>query len=190
MQKIRSWVFAGTMLGLAQMASAATLPFAGTLSAGDPTFNRPLSGNPPSGLSGAGTAVSYDLFPFFVTAGDSYTLQTLSALLSPGTPDDTFMVLYQTSFNPASPLANILQADDDAGAGGLSLITRALLPGVQYIMVVTSFSNGAFGAYTGSISNPGAGTAVLGAVPEPSSAMMMLAALAVGGLVFARRRQA
>jgi hypothetical protein len=189
MQKVRSWVFAGTVLALAQAAIAASVPFAGTLSPNDPVFNRPLQGTPPTGLSGIGTAVTYDLFPFFVSAADTYTLQTLSAVLSPGTADDTFMVLYQTAFNAASPLTNVLQAADDTVMGNLSLITTALLPGVQYFMVVTTFSNAAFGDYTGSITNSGAGTAVLGVVPEPSSAMMMLAALAVGGLVMTRRRQ-
>ncbi len=184
------FAFASTLLVCAQAASAATLPFVGALGSGDPVFNRPLSGNPPTGLSAAGTAVSYDVFPFFVTSADTYTLQTLTAVLAPNTPDDTFMVLYQTAFNAASPLTNALQADDDAGAGSLSLISRPLIPGVQYYMVVTSFFNGAFGDYTGSISNPGTGTAVLGVVPEPSTALMMLGALALGGVIAARRRQA
>lgn len=191
MQKVRSWVLASTMLGLAQLASAASVPFAGALAPSDPVFNRPLAGNPPTGLSSVGTAVTFDLLPFFVTAADTFTLQTLTATVpSSFNPDDTFLVLYQNAFSPATPLANALVADDDgAPTGGLSLIARALTPGVQYYLVVTSYANGALGDYTGSISNPGAGTAVLGVVPEPSSAMMMLAALAVGGLVVARRRQ-
>lgn len=190
MKTARSWVFMGSLLGLASLASAATAPFVGTLAATDPVFNRPLVGNPPPGLSGVGTAVSFDVFPFFVTAADTYSLATLSANLLPVPADDTFMVLYQTSFSATAPLTNVLQADDDAGPGGLSLITRALVPGTQYVMVVTTFSNSTFGDYTGSISNAGAGTAVFGLVPEPSTALMMLGALAAGGLVAARRRQA
>ncbi len=189
MKTARSWVLLGTLLGLSSLASAATAPFVGTLAVTDAVFNRPLSGNPPSGLSGVGTAVSFDVFPFFVTAADTYSLATLSANLLPIPADDTFMVLYQTSFNPGAPLSNVLQADDDAGPGALSLITRPLVPGIQYVMVVTSFSNATFGDYTGSISNAGAGTAVFGAVPEPSTALMMLGALAAGGFVAARRRQ-
>jgi hypothetical protein len=177
---------------LMSLASATTTNFAGMLSASDPTFNRPLSGTPPGGLSGVGTAVSYDLYPFYVTASASFTLQTLSANLAPGTADDTFIALYQTAFNPLAPLTNAIAADDDAGVGSLSLITTALNPGTQYYLVSTSFANGAFGAYTGSISATGAPAAVLGMlpVPEPSSALMMLAGLGVAGILAARRRKA
>lgn len=174
---------------LVSLAGAATTNFAGTLSATDPIFNRPLTGAPPTGLSAAGTAVSYDLYPFFVTAAASFTLQTLSATFATNTVDDTFIALYQTAFNPATPLANAIAADDDAGTGPLSLITATLNPGVQYYLVSTSFFNGAFGPYTGSIAAAGAPAAVFGLVPEPSSAMMLLAALALGGMVAARRRQ-
>lgn len=184
------FAIASALLVFAQASSAASVPIAGALAASDPVFNRPLSGNPPSGLSAAGTAVSYDAYPFFVTGADTYSLQTLSAAFAPGTADDTFIVLYQTAFNAAAPLTNVLQADDDAGPGSLSLITRALNPGIQYFLVFTSFSNGAFGNYTGSIDNAGAGTAVLGVVPEPSTALMMLGALAAGGLLAKRRRPA
>lgn len=189
MQSLRSLALAGGLLALSSVAMAASQPFAGTLSAGDPVFNRPLTGVPPTGLSAVGTAVSYDLLPFYVTAAGNYTLQTLSASFSPGTPDDTFLVLYQTAFNPAAPLTNVLHADDDAGPGGLSLFTRPLTPGTQYYLVATSFSNGAFGSYTGSIDNDGAmSTVIFGMVPEPASALMMLSALGMGGLL-ARRRQ-
>ncbi len=188
MHNISHWALGAALLGLAQTASAGSAPFAGNLGANDPTFNRPLQGNPPTGLSGVGTAVRYDLLPFYVTAPDTYLMQTLSASLSPGSADDTFIVLYQNSFNSASPLVNALRADDDNGPGGLSLMSYALSPSVQYYLVVTSFSNGALGDYTGSITNPGNGMAVLGVVPEPSSAMMMLTALAIGGLAAARRR--
>jgi hypothetical protein len=178
-------------VSLMSLASAATTNFAGMLSASDPTFNRPLSGTPPGGLSAAGTAVSYDLYPFFVTAAASFTLQTLSANLAPNTADDTFIVLYQNAFNPLAPLSNAISADDDSGAGALSLITATLNPGVQYYLVSTAFFNGAFGDYTGSISATGAPAAILGMlpVPEPSTALMMLSALGLGGLVAARRRK-
>lgn len=189
MTAARLWAVLASTLAAVQMAAAATAPFGGTLTAGDPVFNRPLSGNPPGGLSGVGTAVTYDLFPFFVTAADTYTLQTLTASLTPVPADDTFLVLYQTAFNPLVPLNNFLLADDDAGPGALSLMTPLLSPGTQYFMVVTTFGNGVLGSYTGSIVNPGSGTAVFGLVPEPSSALMLLSALGVGGLVAARRRK-
>lgn len=185
---LRSCSVGGALLAAVGLASAAVVPFSGALTAGDPTYNRTLSGNPPTSLSGVGTAVHFDLLPFHVTAADSYTMETLSASLSPGTPDDTFIALYQNAFNPLAPLSNVLRADDDSGPGSLSLMSRALVPGTQYYLVVTSFANGALGAYTGAIRNPGAGTAVFGLVPEPGTALMMLAALGVVGAVVSRRR--
>ena len=175
--------------GFMTVATANTTNFAGTLSLTDPVFNRPVAGNPPIILSPTGTAVSYDVFPFFVNAVASFTLQTLTANLFPIPAQDTFMVLYQTAFNPASPLINALQADDDNGVGALSLITRSLVPGVQYYMVITTFNNSALGDYTGSIFTPGTEVAILGAVPEPSTALLMLGGLGLAGFFAARRRQ-
>jgi hypothetical protein len=190
MTTIRNILAGVAVATIAQLAAAASVPFSGTLSATDPTFTRPTAGNPPTSLS---SSVYYDLFPFYVTVNDSYTLQTTSAALAPSTfgADDTFMVLYQTAFNPATPLVNALVADDDGGAGLLSLITRSLTAGTQYYMVVTSFSSGALGSYTGTITNPGNGTAVLGnvnAVPVPGT--LALVPLGLLGLAASRRRRA
>ncbi len=191
MRSVRSWVALGTMLGLSQLALAVDVPFAGTLSATDPTYNRTLSGNPPSGLSAAGTAVRYDVLPFYVTLNDTYLAETLSAVFSPGTADDTFITIYQNAFNPLAALTNALIADDDSGAGSLSLATKALTASTQYYLVVTSFSNGALGDYTGHLnSSTGLGQVVIGAVPElPTSAMMLLSLGAVGGLLRSRQKR-
>ncbi len=190
MRSVQSWLVLGTMLGLSQTALAVSVPFSGALSVTDPTYNRTLSGNPPTSLSGVGTAVSYDVFPFYVTVNDTYLAETLSAAFSPGTADDTFITLYQTAFNPLAALTNAVIADDDAGAGNLSLVNKALTAGTQYFLVVTSFGNGAFGNYSGRLdSATGLGQVVLGAVPElPTSAMMLLALALGGALVRARQK--
>ena len=64
---------------------------------------------------------------------------------------DTYLHLYQTSFDPNAQLTNLVAGDDDGGAGLLSLINAAsdgpFTPG-QYIVVVSGFSNGSFGTYT------------------------------------------
>ena len=190
MAHARFWIILGTVLALSQAAHAVDVPFSGTLTANDPVFNRPLSGNPPSSLSGVGTAVSYDVLPFYVTVNDTYLAETLSATLSPGTADDTFIVLYQTAFNAATPLANAVIADDDTGTGSLSLFTKALTAGTQYYLVITTFSNGALGAYTGHLdSTTGLGQVVLGSVvPEVPTSAMMLGALGALGLLLRRRQ--
>ncbi len=190
MRTVRSWVALGSLLGLSQAVWAVDVPFFGALSATDPTYNRTLSGSPPVGLSGAGTAVSYDLLPFYVTLNDTYLAETLSATLSPGTADDTFIAVYQTAFNPLTPLVNVVVADDDAGVGNLSLATKALTAGTQYYLVVTSFSNGAFGSYTGHLnSSTGLGQVVLGAVPELPTSAMMLLSLGMAGALLSSHRQ-
>ena len=68
---------------------------------------------------------------------------------------DGYYVLYQSSFNPASPLANVLQAVDDVN--GLNpAIFRSLSAGTQYILVATTFSNGTTGPFTDSLTGFGA----------------------------------
>jgi hypothetical protein len=196
MRSVRSWVALSTMLGLSQVALAVDVPFSGTLSVSDPTYNRTLGGNPPTGLSGVGSAVTYDVLPFYVTASSTYVAETLSANFTLPTgafsADDTFITIYQTAFNPAAALTNAIIADDDGGGGsGLSLATKALTAGTQYYLVVTSFTNGQLGDYTGHLnSTTGVGQVVLGAVPElPTSAMMLLSLGAVGALTRARQKR-
>jgi hypothetical protein len=180
-------------LAAASWAVAAPLNIAGALSAADPTYNRVLSGTPPTGLSGVGTAVSYDSYQFYVSANGSYRMETLSAAFATNTADDTFITLYLgSSFIAATPLLNALAADDDAGAGPLSLLNLNLLANTNYLLVITSFFNGAFGNYTAIIAsnatNPG--NVFAGTVPVPAPATAALVSLALAALALTRRRPA
>jgi PEP-CTERM motif len=151
---------------------------------GGPTFNRPLAGIPPTGLSGVGTAVRYQVTPFTVTANGSYTL-ALTAVY------DTFLGLHNNAFLPATPLTNALGYDDDGGVGSNSLLTLNLLTGVSYFAIATSFLNDDFGAYSLEITGPG--NVILpnaGPVPEPTTWAMIIAGFGIVGGALRRRRRA
>lgn len=137
-------------------AACGTVPtivtsFSGSLDATDPVFNRSVSGTTYT-ASGSGTAVYYDTYTFSVSATGTYIFDMCGA-----GNYDAHASFYTSSFNPASPATNFVQADDDGGTGCSvgphSSIT--LTAGVTYIYVATSFSNGTTGAYTVTFSGPG-----------------------------------
>lgn len=152
---------------------------------GGPTFNRPLAGSPPTGTSGVGTAVSYNSFTFGVDTSENYVF-----LLSGLTANyDTFLALYQGVFNPSTPLANVLVANDDLTTGNFSQsgFVRALVAGQTYTAVVTGFDNTDRGDYSLRIRAESLGPVV----PEPATwAMMIVGFAAVGGSLRSRRKVA
>ncbi|MFO7615205.1 MAG: hypothetical protein R6W71_11250 [Bacteroidales bacterium] len=123
--------------------------------AGPQTFNRPVGSGVDltcSGLgyslSGVGTAVFYETFEIFSPTGENLVAEVSS-------PFDSYLLLYCDPFNPNAPLANLRLGDDDDGVG----VNAAFLPGdnawlepnIKYILVVSSFSNGAGGNFTLSV---------------------------------------
>jgi uncharacterized repeat protein (TIGR01451 family) len=125
-----------------------------TLTAADPTFNRPV-GFAQGGvcaLSGVGNAVRYKSIPIQVTSSSNLTLSLLAsdgASITP-TAADSLIVLYGPGgFNPAAGCTNAIAANDDAAGGGTLLsrlvTTTPLAPG-NYTAVVTSFDNVPAGA--------------------------------------------
>jgi hypothetical protein len=194
---------------MACFAAAQNAYFTGTMSAGDPTWNRPLADG--SGLSGVGTNVFFDVQPFYVAASGTFTFETTAP-----TPNnyDTFAFIYQNSFNSATPLINFVGGSDDftgvfsilpgpfavpgsgTGSGGASpasqVLNVALVSGTQYYAINSTFSNGAVGTYFSGIG----GRSVTGApidvflgelppVPEPAS----LAVLGLGAMALLRKRR-
>lgn len=173
-----------TTIGTA--ASAATITGDTT---GGPTWRRTLAGAPPPPgiLSSVGTAVPYQVQPFFVGTAGSYQI-TLTA----NTPFDTYLHLYQDAFNPAAQFTNVIAANDDLDGSLNSQLTLALTGTTQYLAVVGGFGNADFGAYTLAITGPGNiafGTLTGGpAVPEPASWAMMIAGFGLVGATARRRR--
>ena len=171
-----------TVTLLATVPAAAATYVRTATTAGGPTFNRPLAGTPPTGLSSVGTAVHYDPFTFTVSASGSYSFLDASTY-------DNFLILYSGTFNPATPLANALVANDDLAGVGNAGFTAALAAGTTYIAVATAFNNANSGAYTLTITGPGDVIAPgAGAVPEPASWALMIAGFGLlGGTMRARR---
>ncbi|KQS04277.1 hypothetical protein ASG11_08445 [Sphingomonas sp. Leaf357] len=144
---------------------------------GGPTFNRTLAGTPPTGLSSAGTAVAYNTFLFSPLASGSYTFLLTSTTLN----YDPFLALYAAPFNPASPLTNVIIANDDLTGLTDSGFTVNLLAGTVYTAVIAGFDNQDFGTYTLTIANATA------AVPEPATWAMMIAGFGMVGFGMRRR---
>ena len=171
------------LLALAAAAAfalpAQAITFTGT-TVGGPVWNRPFFDF--SGLSPNGTAVLYRVTPFSVTASGAYVFRN-TALLPVNW--DNFTFVYQTAFNPATPLVNGVIGNDDNPTIGLSGFTTALTAGTNYFYVVTGFAAVAFGTYSASITGPG--NVVL--VPEPASYGLMGLGLAAVLLGTRRRRE-
>ncbi len=183
MKKIAALVLA-TLATVATPAFAGTTVFTGDTTAG-PTYNRPLSGRPPTGLSGVGTAVRYVVTPFTVSVSGNYNFLNSSV-------HDSFLGVHANLFNPATPLLNALAYDDDAGPGSDSAITAlGLLAGVSYFAVSSGFANTDFGRFTLTIDGPGniiGGGGGGGGVPEPATWAMLIFGFAGVGAALRRRR--
>lgn len=108
----------------------------GNLTSVSPVFNRPNISNP----------FYYKAYNFVAPSTETAIFEVKNAVLSDGT--DTYMYLYQTSFDPLSPTTNLIAADDDGGVGFYSLISQSLTQGVTYILVFTTFSSGSTGVFS------------------------------------------
>lgn len=146
------------------------------------TFNRAVVDF--SGLSGVGTAVSYDSFAFSVDTTGTYNFSSIALPVSERW--DNMLFLYQGSFDPLNATLNGVIANDDYnGNVGLSRFVAALSTGVTYVLVTTGFSNEDAGRYINLIRGPGEITAP---VPEPETYALLLCGLVVVGYLARRRR--
>jgi hypothetical protein len=145
------------------------------------TFNRPLEDL--SGLSAVGTDVSYQAYPFTVDASGVYTFMTTGEY-------DTFVFVYDSALNPATPLANALQGSDDLLGAPFTTsgLVQALTANTNYVYVTTGFGNSDAGLFSTTIAGPGAIVApATHAAPEPGTLALLALTLAAFG--FSRRKQ-
>jgi hypothetical protein len=144
-------------------------------------FNRPTEAG--DALSDIGGAVPFFAQSFTVSQSGGYNFSVTA-----GDPNsfDTFVHLYSGSFNPASPLSNLVSANDDANGNpmlGSALFAQPLVAGNIYVFVVDGFGNSDFGDFTATISGIGDVTAV----PEPGA--FPLVASGCAALCFVLRRR-
>jgi len=120
-------------------ASAQTLDitFSGS-TVGQPSFDRPWGGYPPPLLSGIITPFS--VLPFRVTGSGTLT-QRWS-----GSDYDSYAHLYRVSFDPNSPLTNVLAGDDDGAGYPNPFISHHLDAGTDYFTVTSAYA-GSAGTY-------------------------------------------
>jgi hypothetical protein len=131
----------------------------GALTTSSPSYRRP-DGNDVTiyVASNTGTNVYYKTYTFVAPSTGNVTFETTNAPFRPSDNNDTYLALYQTSFNPASPATNFLRGHDDisgvAPLNFLSRLTHPLVAGTTYILVVSSWSNGQTGPFTVSATSP------------------------------------
>ena len=108
----------------------------GVLNTASPTFGR----------GGSSLSFYYKAYTFVAPTSGTTSFEITAASLSGG-GTDTYLYLYQTSFNPLSPGTNLVASDDDGGVGLFSLITQTLTAGTTYIIVATTYSSNDVGTY-------------------------------------------
>jgi hypothetical protein len=120
----------------------------GVLTNASPTYVR-ADGNGATIYVSSGVTAYYQTFTFVAPSSGSTSLEIIAAALTGADPYDTYMSLYQTSFNPASPATNFLIGDDDSGALQYSSrLAYNLVAGTTYIIVVSTYSSGITGSFT------------------------------------------
>ena len=116
------------------------LPFTGTLDANSPTWTRPFGQVGACNPSGVGVGVSYSTHEFLVLTGADSDFEVVTFM------GDSFMAIYEGSFDPTMPCMNMVTNNDDS-VGLLSQFDVMLESNTQYILVVTTYEPGTYGDY-------------------------------------------
>ena len=138
--------------GLSVPAVAAVTSISGTITASSPSYVRPDGDNVT--VYEPGFNVLYKAHYFVAPSSGSFTFTTTAV----GTITDTYLALYQNSFDPANPATNFVKGHDDISPNPptnfLSSITQTLTAGTTYIIVVSGWSASVTGTFVMS-SSPG-----------------------------------
>ena len=82
----------------------------------------------------------YETFSFNVTTSKKYIIRTISEI-------DTYGYIYNSTFDVTHPAHNLLFSDDEGWGNGQFGILTNLHPGIQYVIVATSFHPDVTGAF-------------------------------------------
>ena len=112
---------------------------------GGPTWNGPQ--DPGTGFINQCSACPFETINITIVDPGSFRAEIVSVSVG----FDTYLHLYQGSFDPSNPLVNLVGVDDDGGAGLLSEISVAAGDGPftagPHILVVNGYNNSDFGTY-------------------------------------------
>jgi len=135
---------------------------------------------PLGGVSGCAITIGnhyYASQQFTVPSNATYTIETTSSEMTFYGGPDTFIAIYNTAFNPASPATGLVACADDDGVGYLSKVTPALLTGTTYTIVITSYYDTAHSAVSGN----GGTDIITGAVTASFTPNDVILGAATGG---------
>jgi hypothetical protein len=144
----KTWVRAAALWAVAVMAGTGSIradrfqTFTGN-TAGGPTFARPND----AGNAVSGSVVSYHALSFSLLGTDACVIHSTQNF-------DGILYLYQSGFNPGSPLTNLVDFDDDAELGqgtsriphDLNSLSVGLMTG-HYILVVAGYNGTQAGGF-------------------------------------------
>jgi hypothetical protein len=148
--------------------------------AGGPTFDRPAVGD----FGGGATGVAYATNRVVVSTTGRY----MFAEGYTGAGYDGVLYLYQGSFDPLNPTANLIGAADNPDFSNVpSSLTAPLTAGTEYVLVSTGFTNTDFGTFD--LYGAGPGAVTFNPVPEPGTTLLA-AVSALGAGAWLRRRRA
>jgi Fungalysin metallopeptidase (M36)/Fungalysin/Thermolysin Propeptide Motif len=136
--------------GLSVPAVSAVTTINGTITASSPSYLRPNGDN--ITVYAVGPNVLYRAYHFTAPSSGSFTFATS---VTGATITDTYVSLYQDSFDPANPATNFVRGDDDISSTNfLSSLTQTLTAGTNYVLVVSGWLPSVTGTFT-MTSSPG-----------------------------------
>ena len=138
---------------ISNLSGVTALPNFSGNTTGGPTYNRPLAMNQGGTCanSAAGTAVQYSAHIFTAPTSGAYVFSSCG-----GATFDTFLALYEGTFNPSGLCAgNTLVESSDDVCGAQSTITCDLVGGTSYTLVFSGFGNTEAGPFTVTTTTPG-----------------------------------